>query len=96
MKKKKTLEEVRKENLKMGKRSFIKKLVSSYRDSIKGMSVLDIIEDHMELYPQYRSRKLLKKIINAKSKKEAQNIYINNYRKSLEKEKFKDLVESYT
>jgi len=91
----KSLSEAKKENMLMGKEKFIEKLVKNYKKSIKDMSVIELIEDHLGFYPQYRSKKLLNKIRKL-NKKEAQREYVLFYKNDLLKKDLNQLVEENT
>lgn len=90
-----TLMEAKKENMSLGKDKFIDKLVKNYKKSIKDMSVMDLIEDHLGFYPQYRSMKLLNKIRKL-NKKEAQKACVLFYKKGLLKKNLEQLVDENT
>lgn len=92
---KNSLEKEKKENYEMGKKQFIKKLTSRYADGIKKMDVIDLIKDHLELYPQFQSRKLLNKVRKL-TNKEAREEFVKYYKNNLKKQKFKRLVEENT
>lgn len=90
-----SLDKLKKENLKMGKKGFINKLVTNYSNGIKDMTVLDLIKDHLELYPKFQSKKLLNKV-RKMNKKNAQKEFVKYYKNNLKKQSLKVLVEENT
>ena len=90
-----TLEEAKKENYALGKKALIEKLVKRYTDGIKKMTVLDLIKDHFELYPEFQSKRLLNKVRKVE-KKEAQHLFIKHYQNELKRKTLTELVEENT
>lgn len=80
--------------LRIGKDQFVKELVSRFEKDIKKLSVLEIIKDHMELYPAYRNLSLMNKI-RKMNVREARKTYVESYKKSLLKKNIITLIEEY-
>lgn len=78
----------------IGKDKYIKELVTTYKKHVYGMSVLDIITDHMELKEEYRNIKLMNKIRKL-NVSEARKLYVQKYKNELEKLTLSKLISQY-
>ena len=86
-----SLEKERKRVTKLGKKKFIKELTSNYKSYVKTLSVLEIIKDHLEYYPEFQDLKMLNKLRKLNTR-EARKLYVDFYENNLKKQSFKTLI----
>ncbi len=86
------LELKRQEAMQMGKEEFIKLLMKDFKKYTNKMTTLDILKEHLELYPKYQNVKFLNKVRKLNNSK-ARKAYIELYLKELKSKKLEQLVK---